>query len=185
MSTLWMPASDPDLALGPELALTHRRGPTGQQLYARWLVNGYDEHRLRWFEVGAGADLRIVLPEPAWRIHLGARAGAVALGLPQAVLIDGEPSDPHAWTARAGALVGIEARVPDAGWLELAVEPGAILRSLDGTDRTGASQSIGGFALGASLALHVEVPAPSGQKRPPPSAPPRTGTSHNSNRAPR
>ncbi|MBW2527311.1 MAG: hypothetical protein JRI23_24225 [Deltaproteobacteria bacterium] len=160
MHALWLPASDPDLALGPELALTHRRGPTGQVLYARWLVNGYAEHRLRWFEVGAGADLRIVLPEPTWRIHLGARAGAVALGLPQAATIDGESSAPHAWSARAGALAGIEARLPDAGWLELSVEPGAVLRSLEATDHQGVSQSIGGFALGASLALHVEVPPP-------------------------
>lgn len=158
MTALWMPTASPNLVLGPELALTHRRGPTGQQLYARWLVNGYDEHRLRWFEVGAAVDLRLPLPEPTWRVRVGAKAGAVALGIPQAAALGGTPAEPYDWSARAGGTIGIAARLPDAGWLELALEPGALLRSTTVTDRHGDSWSIGGFSLAGSLAWNVEVP---------------------------
>lgn len=172
LNVQWMPASAPDLVLGPEIALSHRRGPTGQELYARWLVNSYADQRLRWFEVGAGADLRIPLPEPTWRLHVGARAGGVALGLPQAELIDEAPTNPQSWSARAGALVGIEAALTGVGWLELAVEPGAILRSFEATDRAGQSQPIGGFTLNGSLALHVELPMHDSRRPPTPHDPP-------------
>jgi hypothetical protein len=160
LSTLVLPGSSPPLLYGPELALTHRQGPVGEQLYGRWLVNPGSEHEVRWFEIGAGADLRLALPDNDWRVHFGARAGAVTARLPGAAQIDGAPGDPQAWTARAGGLLGVERRLAGPSWLELAVEPGAVLHTIEASradDRNGPGWSVGGFALDVSLAVNADA----------------------------
>ena len=178
LTTLVLPGSTPPLLYGPELALTHRQGPVGEQLYGRWLANPGSEHEARWFEIGAGADLRLALPDNDWRVHFGARAGAVMARLPGATELDGVPGDLHAWTARAGGLLGVERRLTGPSWIELGVEPGAVLHTIeasDPSDRGGSGWSIGGFALDVSVAVNADAafgsaaPPPRAQS-PPPSA---------------
>ncbi len=156
---LWLPESTPGAVLGPELALEHRSGLVGQQLYGRWLVGDDGARWLGWLEVGAGASVRLPLPAAGWRMHLGARAGAVALQIPQAAAINEVPSTPQSWTVRAGGLVGLEARLAPRTWLGLAVEPGAALRSLRASDAAGETWEVGGFAMNVALGLTADPPA--------------------------
>ncbi|RLB63391.1 MAG: hypothetical protein DRI90_06950 [Deltaproteobacteria bacterium] len=152
LTGLWLPTSAPEALVGPELSLTHRRGLTGQTIYGRWLMGSGSERHARWFEVGAALDLRLSVA-PAWRARLAARAGGVALGLPEASPVNGSAASPADWTVRAGALLGIEASPQPGTWIGLAVEPGATLRSLDVVDHTGRATELGGFALGVSLSV--------------------------------
>jgi len=152
LSTMLLPMSEPALLFGPELTLEHRRGITAQSLYSRWLI-GDGDLSLRWLEVGAALDLRATL-SPSWRMRFGGKVGAVALSVPDAVLIDGAPATSD-WTARGGALFGIEAAVMPLTWVALSVEPGATLRSVTVQDHTGSSSDLGGFALAVNLGLVV------------------------------
>jgi len=150
LTGLILPGTDPGLLFGSELALEHRRGISAQTLYGRWLF-GEGALRLRWLEVGAAVDVRAAL-SPVWRLRFGARAGGVALAIPNAALIDGAPATSD-WTARAAALVGVEAALLPSSWATLSLEPGAMLRSIAVTDREGDLDDIGGFALAVNLGL--------------------------------
>jgi hypothetical protein len=149
---LWLPTSAPQMLLGPELSLTHRRGFTGQTLYGRWLMGADGERHARWFEVGAAIDFRLTIA-PAWRAHLAARAGGVAVALPEAQPLGGSTASPTDWTVRGGAVLGIEASPQSGTWIGLAVEPGGTLRSLNVVDQAGRATELGGFALGVSLSV--------------------------------
>jgi hypothetical protein len=170
-SALVLPTAAPGLLFGPQLGLAHRRGPTEQVLYGRWLTSPFGDTEARWLEVGAGIGMRLALPDPDWRLHFGAAAGAAQLDFPGAETVDGTPGR-HGWSARGTALLGVETRVSRAGWLGLDVEPGAVLHALEATDAAGASRTVGGFALGLTLGLTADVAAGAGgepsHKRPPP-----------------
>lgn len=146
------PNSEPALMLGPELGIEHRRGITAQTLYARWLMGEGEAQRIRWLEIGAAFDVRLPLSEQ-WRLRLSAKAGGVSLWLPNAVLIDGLPSQGSEWSLRAGGLLGIETRLSQRDWLGLSVEPGATLRTLGVVDAARQSTEVGGFTLGIALNL--------------------------------
>lgn len=148
---LVLPTSAPLLLGGPELALEYRRAFTGQILYARWLIGEGDEQRARWLEIGASFDLRFELSE-MWHLRLAAKAGGVALALPEAVLVDNNESrGGKEWMIRAGGLVGIEASLTDDVAFALTAEPGACLRKLHVLDGAGNETEVGGFAMGIGL----------------------------------
>ena len=52
--------------------------------------------------------------------------------------------------------VAIERRLWEAGWLSLAIEPGALLRPVDYVDAGGTSRSLEGAWIGALLGLLYE-----------------------------
>ena len=120
---------------GPEFGLPHRSGPGGQQIYGRWLVNAAREDLVRWLEVGAGADLRLPLPSPDWRLHFGARASAVNARLGSALGEQGDSAGPQEWTAAAAAVLGVEARLAGPTWLELAGAGEDLFLVVDGGHR--------------------------------------------------
>jgi len=157
LMALVLPTGSPQVLYGPEFGLTHRSGPGGQQIYGRWLVNAAREDLVRWLEVGAGADLRLPLPSPDWRLHFGARASAVSARLGSALGEQGDSAGPQEWTAAAAAVLGVEARLAGPTWLELAVEPGAVLHPVEATRPSGEPIELGGFALGLSLSLNADA----------------------------
>jgi hypothetical protein len=157
LTALVLPMASPAVLYGPELGLTHRRGATGQQLYGRWLVNAAGEDLVRWLEVGAGADLRLPLPSPDWRLHFGARAAAVSARLGGALDEYGDATGVQEWTALGAAVLGVEARLAGPTWLEIAVEPGAVLHTVQSTRPSAEPSELGGFALGLSLALNADA----------------------------
>ena len=151
---LLLPASSPGAVWGSELSLQHRRGITSQVLYGRWFIND-SGHRARWLELGGGIGVHLPIPSEDWRVALAARAGAVALSLPNAAVIEGATTQ-DTWTARAGAEVSVAYHVAPHAWLTLAVEPGSLLRHVAVSNERGETSDLGGFAMGLSLGVTAD-----------------------------
>ncbi|HHH28337.1 MAG TPA: hypothetical protein ENK57_08335 [Polyangiaceae bacterium] len=149
-----LPASDPVFVGGPRFALEHRSGITSQALFTQFLIGDGSDQRLRWFEVGGHLGIRWRASDLV-RLRFGAAASGIALDLPSAIAIDGQPSDGQTWTARATASVAGELRLDRQTHLALAVEPGGLIRSIHVESRQGSLSSLGGFALGLNLGLVV------------------------------
>lgn len=154
-----LPSASPSFLFGPTLSLEHRQQFTAQALYLRWHTGLGDGVGLRWLEVGAGIDLRFSLAE-RWRLTVGARAGAVVVGLPSDVEVDGHRNPDGASdeiSARVAGSVGAETALAPQVWLGLRAEPGAVLRPFDYTV-PGPEPTLGsveGFSMVGSLSLRV------------------------------
>lgn len=153
---------------GPSLALAFRRFGVSESIFARWLAGPTRDSGLRWLEVGLAAEYRIWLGD-GWRLALGGSGAFSSVHLADATAVEGQPDQRESWSARAGGLFAVEARlttpvttteppVPLALplWLSLGVEPGAILRPVHFTGAASAAGVVEGAWLGISLALHFE-----------------------------
>jgi hypothetical protein len=156
---------------GPSLALAFRRFGLSESLFGRWLVGSGGGSGLRWLELGLSADYRLWLGR-SWRLALGGSGAFSSLHLADATAIEGQAGQRESWSARAGGLLAIEARLtapvvstpahpapeaaPHAMWISLGVDPGAILRPVHFAGAAGATGVIEGAWLGLGLALHFE-----------------------------
>jgi hypothetical protein len=139
---------------GPSLTMGFRYHGAGEALFAQWFTGTGNAGDIRWLEVGVVADDRIWL-NPALRIALGGAAALCSIHLVDARVVADVPDERDTWSARAGALLGIEGRLGVATWLALSLEPSVILRPAryDGTRGPGAFE---GVFLGLRLALSFE-----------------------------
>jgi hypothetical protein len=140
---------------GAGLAVAFRYFGVTESLYGRWLAGKADGASVRWLELGLGADYRFWLSR-SWRLALGATGAFSSVHVADATSIAGEAGQRETWSARAGGLVSIEARLTPWMWLALALEPGAILRPVRFTDAAGAGGVMQGAWLGAGLSLRFE-----------------------------
>jgi len=153
-----LPSATPSFLLGPTVSLEHRQQFTAQALYLRWHT-GVGDASLRWLEVGAGIDIRFALAEH-WRLTVGARAGAVVVGLPNATAVDGQTrpdGESDEISARVAGSVGVETQLGPDAWLGLRAEPGAVLRPFDyvvpGPEPV--AGAVEGFSMVGALSLRV------------------------------
>jgi hypothetical protein len=151
----FLPPSGGALA-GPSLGIAFRDFGVGETLFARWLTGAAEGSSARWLEAGLAVDYRLWL-SPRWRLTLGGLFAASSLHIPDALSVDGAAGQRDTWSARAGALVGVETRVVAPLWLGLLAEPGAILRPAPFEDAAGAQRSVSGAWLGLDLALTVDL----------------------------
>lgn len=149
-----LPAASGLLA-GLGLAIGFRSFGATETLTARWLTGITHGTDLRWLELGLGADYRFWLGR-AWRLGLGGAAAFSMVHLADAQTVEAEAGQHDTWSARAGGLVSLEAKLAPSIWLALSAEPGAILRPVRFTDVTGAHGAVLGAWLGAGLAVHFE-----------------------------
>jgi hypothetical protein len=152
---------------GTGISLGLRRLRATQSLFARWLAGPSEGGGLRWIEAGIAADYRVWLGA-SWRLSLGGAASVASLRLPLEAWPGGASGAHHAWSARAGAGLGIEAKLGGPLWLGLTLEPGAILRparyhvgagaasAASADDGLGAAHAVEGAWLGLGLALSSE-----------------------------
>ncbi len=151
---------------GPGLGLSFRALGASEGLFARWLQGSGHPGGLRWLEVGANVEYRHWLG-PSFRLAGGALASLASVRLADATAVDGLAAARDTWSARAGASLGVEARVASSLWLGLALEPAVVLRAVRYADAGGAPRSAEGAWLGVALALHLDRPL----SLPPPSPP--------------
>lgn len=149
-----LPAASGLLA-GTGLSIGFRSFGVTETLTARWLTGATHGSDLRWLELGLGADYRFWLGR-AWRLGLGGAGAFSLVRLAGAPAVDGQIDLHDTWSARAGALVSLEAKLASSIWLALSAEPGAILRPVRFTDAHGAAAAVAGAWLGAGLAVHFE-----------------------------
>lgn len=139
---------------GVGLAVGFRFKGVGEALFARWLTGAGQGVAARWFEVGALADDRIWLG-PALRLAFGATATLASVHLAGARVIDADPEARDAWSARASATLGVEARVRPTTWISVSLEPSVILRPVREEGHAGRG-ALEGAWLGLNLALPFE-----------------------------
>ncbi len=153
-----LPASSGAVA-GPSLSLAFRTFGASESIFARWLAGGVRGSALRCFEAGLSAEYRFWLGR-SFRLALGGQAAFSSVFLADASTVDGRLDDQASWSARAGGLLALEARLAPPVWLALSAEPGAILRPVrytaGATSAAGASSAIEGAWLGFALAVHFE-----------------------------
>jgi hypothetical protein len=151
----YLPSANDALG-GVGLTVGFRFKGVGEALFARWLTGAGQGATMRWFEVGALADERVWLG-PALRLAFGATATLASVHLVGARVIDADPTARDAWSARAAATLGIEARVSPAAWISVSLEPSVILRPVrnETPARRGALE---GAWLGLNVALPFEWP---------------------------
>jgi len=152
-SAAFLPSADGFLA-GPSVGVGFRDFGLSETLFGRWFSGSAGGGVVRWLEVGLAAEYRVWL-SPSWRLAFGGAAAVSSLHFTDATLRDGAPNERDTWSARAGARVGVEARLATPLWLTLAIEPGAILRPVAFTDARGAG-SVEGLWLGLDLGLRFE-----------------------------
>lgn len=140
---------------GPSLALAFRRFGVSEAIFGRWLAGGARDSGLRWLEIGLSAEYRIWLGG-AWRLALGGSGAFSSVHLADATAVEGQPDQRESWSARAGGLLAVEARLGAPAWISLGAEPGAILRPVHFTGAAGAAGVLQGAWLGFGLALHFE-----------------------------
>jgi hypothetical protein len=139
---------------GPSLALAFRRFGASESIFARWLAGGVHASNMRWLELGLSAEYRFWLGR-SFRVGLGGQGAFSSVHLDDALAVDGQTGQRESWSARAGGLVSLEARLAAPVWLALSAEPGAVLRPVAYTTATSPG-SIGGAWLGFGLAVHFE-----------------------------
>ena len=139
---------------GPSLAFAFRRFGASESIFGRWLEGPIRGSGLRWLELGLTAEYRFSLGH-AFRLGLGGLGAFSSVHLADAAGVEGEAGQRESWSARAGGLVAVEARLAAPIWLSVQLEPGAILRPVH---YTGPSQggTLEGAWLGLGLAVHFE-----------------------------
>jgi hypothetical protein len=150
----WLPGAGALLA-GASAGLALRAEQASEQLTARWLGGRGDAGTLGWLEVGVGLDYRIWVANGT-RLALGAAAAASAVHLGGARAVDGIAGQHDSWSARAGARLGLEARLGPSAWLGLTLEPGAILRPVPYETPAAGAATVSGPFLGVALELAIE-----------------------------
>ena len=140
---------------GPSLAIAFRRFGASESLFGRWLTGPTRDSTLRWLEVGLGAEYRLWLGR-SFRLALGGAGAFSSVHLSDATAVEGQAGERDSWSARAGGLLAIEARLAAPAWLALSFQPGAVLRPVHFSGATGASSTLEGAWLGVGLALHFE-----------------------------
>jgi hypothetical protein len=111
---------------------------------------------LRWFEAGVSAEYRLWVAR-SFRIAVGGQAAFSSLLVSDAASVDARPYQQASWSARAGGLVSLEARVDAPIWLGLGFEPAAVLRPVHYTLGAGAAPAVvEGASLGFVLTAHFE-----------------------------
>ena len=149
---------------GAGVALGFRYFGASESIFGRWLTGKAQGSTLRWLELGFAADYRFWLGR-SWRIALGATGAFSSVHVADAASIGADEGQRETWSARAGGLVSIEARLARLVWIALELEPGAILRPVRFSDAGGAGGVVQGAWLGAGLALRLErVREPAGAK---------------------
>jgi hypothetical protein len=144
---------------GAGLALGFRSHGAGEALFGRWLAGSTAGSNLRWLELGLAVDYRLWLGR-SWRLALGGAAAFSSVHLDEALSVAGEQGQRETWSARAGGLLAVEARLAPSVWLGLELQPGAILRPVRFASRAG-DGVVQGAWLGAGLAVRFErVQAP-------------------------
>jgi hypothetical protein len=139
---------------GAGLALGFRAFGASESIFARWIAGSTDGTDLRWLEIGLAADYRLWLGR-SFRLALGGQAALASVHL-DGLGIGGELGQRESWSARAGGLLALEARLAPGTWLALDLEPGAILRPVGYTAASGSAASLHGAWLGAGLSLRLE-----------------------------
>jgi hypothetical protein len=137
-------------SLGVGLGYQH----TTARVLASWLGGKPDFGTVSWLEAGLGIDYRFML-HPSWRLWLGAQATAASLQLGGVQSVDGTMGRHAGWSARAGGVIGAEARLGESTWLGLAVEPGAILRPV-AYENSSSSGTLGGAWVGLDLSIRYD-----------------------------
>jgi hypothetical protein len=140
---------------GPSLALAFRRFGASESVFGRWLEGTTRDSGLRWLEVGLSAEYRLWLGR-SWRLALGGEGALSSVHLADATGVEGQAGERDSWSARAGGLLALEARLAAPVWLSLHVEPGAILRPVHYTGGSSATGTVEGAWLGFGLTLHIE-----------------------------
>jgi hypothetical protein len=140
---------------GTGVGLGLRRRRATESIFARWLASPRDDDALRWFEAGISGDYRFWLGA-SWRLSLGGVASVASLHLPGASSVDGIEGENDSWSARAGAGLGLEAKLGGPVWLGLTLEPGVVLRPASYADALGAPRAVEGAWLGLGLSLAIE-----------------------------
>lgn len=155
---------------GPSIGVGFRGLGLSETLFGRWLTGTTrDAGAARWLEIGLAAEYRLWLT-PSWRLAFGGSAGLASVHLGDALGVDGILGESSTWSARAGGVLGVEARLASPIWLGLSFEPGALLRPVRFERAAGARGVVEGLWLGASLSLHFEW-----MLRPPPAAAAKVG----------
>jgi hypothetical protein len=146
--------ADGAFVAGPALSLGFRAFGASESLFARWLTGAGRAGGTRWLEAGVAADYRLWL-HPSWRLALGGAASLASLHLSDARIQGNAPGEQETWSARAGAVVGVESRINSWTWFSVALDPAVILRPVryDGTAGEGAVQ---GVWLGINVGLTLE-----------------------------
>jgi hypothetical protein len=143
------------IVAGAGLTLGFRSFGASEHLFGRWLTGKAGGSDVRWLELGLGADYRFWLGR-SFRIGLGGQAAFASVHLADALSIAGEAGQRESWSARAGGLLSLEAKVAPSVWLGLDLTPGAILRPVRFTDATSKAGVVEGAWLGAALAVRFE-----------------------------
>jgi hypothetical protein len=147
--------SDGTLLGGSTVSLAFRNERWSQRMFARWVGGGGNGSTTGWLEAGLGADFRL-WATGSWRIGLGGVASGAAVHLGAVRGVDAVRGVQDSWSARAGAMAAIEARVGEGMWVGLALEPAAILRPVSFEHLDGAQGKLHGLWIGLDLALHFE-----------------------------
>jgi hypothetical protein len=140
---------------GPSLACAFRRFGASESIFGRWLEGTARGSGLRWLEVGLSAEYRWWL-DRSWRLALGGEGSLSSVHLSDATGVEGQAGERESWSARAGGLLTLDARLAAPIWLSLDVEPGAILRPVHYTEGASARGTVEGAWLGFGLTLHFE-----------------------------
>jgi hypothetical protein len=140
---------------GAGLALGFRFLGATESIFGRWLTGPSKSSEVRWLELGLSADYRFWL-HPSWRLSLGGAAAFSSVDLGAATSVEGQVDQRESWSARAGGLVAVEARVAAPVWLALTLEPGAILRPVHFAVAGGGSGLLQGAWLGLGLGVRFE-----------------------------
>jgi hypothetical protein len=139
---------------GAGISLGFRFLGATESLFGRWLTGPTKSSTARWLELGFSADYRFWL-HPSWRLFLGGAGAFSSVELGSATGVEGQAWERASWSARAGGIVGIEARLAAPVWLALTLEPGAILRPVHFAV-AGGSGVLEGAWLGAGLGVRFE-----------------------------
>jgi hypothetical protein len=144
---------------GPGLDLGFRRFGVGAHLQASLLVGPTSSGSARWFEVGLGMSYRLWVT-PSLRFAAEISAGAAAVHVAGARLVN-EPEDQQdTWSARAGGALTIEWRAREPVWLTLGVGPSAVLRPFELAAPGGDRSAFDGVFVGTTLGVLFEQRAP-------------------------
>ncbi|MFT3767653.1 MAG: hypothetical protein QM820_19535 [Minicystis sp.] len=140
---------------GAGVSLGFRSHGASESIFGRWLAGTTPGSDIRWLELGFAADYRFWLGR-SFRLGLGGSAAFASVHLADATSIAADQGQRETWSARAGGLVALEARLAPSMWLGLNLEPGAILRPVRYTASAGTQGTVQGAWLGAGLALRFE-----------------------------
>ncbi len=140
---------------GAGLSLGFRYFGATESIFGRWLTGPTRDSPVRWLELGLAADYRFWL-HPSWRLSLGGAGAFSSIELGDATGVEAQPGQRSTWSARAGGVVGVEARLAAPIWLALTLEPGAILRPVHFTVAGGGSGVVQGAWLGVGLGVRFE-----------------------------